>query len=101
MAHILGRFWILQLPGILRPPRCVVLYPMVLRTEVNLHRLAPAPSFPRMSIMAFSLHLAFMAYSLINRAPKSPISISLSLFSPTYVLQPVPPPPQVQTPVLT
>lgn len=48
MAHILGRFWILQLLGIHRTPRPSLLCPVVLRTEVGLHRMAPTPGFPRM-----------------------------------------------------
>ena len=61
MAHVLGCFWILQLLGILRHPRPSVLCPVVLRTEISLHCLAPTPGFPRMSTMAFSLRLALMS----------------------------------------
>ena len=49
MAHVLGRLRVLQLPRELRPPRCALLPPLVLRLQDRLYHVAPAPGIPRKS----------------------------------------------------
>lgn len=59
MAYILGRFWSLQLRGIFRHSPRPALPPVVLRTEVNLHCLAPTAGVPGTSS---NLGLPVLAY---------------------------------------
>ena len=59
VAHILGGLWIFQLLGILCHSPCLVLRPVVLRPQVNLHCLAPTSSFPGTSYEAILPHLAY------------------------------------------
>ncbi len=55
MADVLGRVWLLQLFGELRPPARALLRPMVFRLQDSLHCVVTASLLPSACLLLFFL----------------------------------------------